>query len=193
MANTTSQINAAKLSTNFFIIREVYGYMASIDKIKKAKEKFYKYLDITPTRYDKIVEEGIGNIDPILVEKLVECGFSDTLFRRDSATRIKMSKALSGKVDDYLLYKTITLPEFHDFLAAEIGSVQNTDNTLLVVSVRRLISKIQADPDVTLENFMDILDDLEFEDHYLQKDLITEIKDLHKQYNEILKGQQNEE
>lgn len=59
MANTTSQINAAKLSTNFFIIREVYGYMASIDKIKKAKEKFYKYLDITPTRYDKIVEEGI--------------------------------------------------------------------------------------------------------------------------------------
>ncbi len=184
--------NTEKLSMNYFIIREVYGYMASIDKIKRAKEKFYKYLDIEPTNYDKLAELGIGNV-PTTVQKLVECGFSDTLFRKDSPTLIKMSDILFDTAYEYLYNKTLSLPEFHDFLAAEIGSVQNTDNTLLVVSVRRLISKIQATPENTLDNFMDILDDLEFEDHYLQKDLVKEIKDLHKQYNEILEAQKNEE
>ena len=184
--------NTEKLSMNYFIIREVYGYMASIDKIKRAKEKFYKYLNIEPTNYDKLAELGIGNV-PETVQKLVECGFSDTLFRKDAPTLIKMSDNLFDAAYDYLYNKAMSLPDFHGFLVAEIGSVQNTDNTLLVVSVRRLISKIQADPDVTLENFMDILDDLEFEDHYLQKDIIKEIKDLHKQYNEILEAQKNEE
>lgn len=184
--------NTERLSMNFFIIREVYGYMASIDKIKKSKEKFYDYLEIKPESYDKLIELGVGKATTA-IQKLIECGFSDTIFRKDSPTTIKMSDTLFDTAYEYLFNKNITLPDFHDFLAAEIGSIQNTDNTLLVVSVRRLISNIQKTPESTLDNFMDILDDLEFDGHIKQKDLLNDIKNLHQEYKEILSDSQNQD
>jgi hypothetical protein len=193
MSRNYSLVNQTeKLAMNFFIIREVYGYMASVDKIKNPKKKFYQYLEISEEKYDKLVELGVGQVDRT-VQLLIECGYSDTLFRKDAPTLIKMSDTLFDTAYEYKFNKSLTLPEFHDFLCADIGSIQNPDNTLLVVSTRRLISRITANatPDDTLLDFVDILDDFEFDEHNTQKTLINEISSTFQKYQHVLDDLQN--
>lgn len=190
---TKQEINRKKLAMNFFIIREVYKYMASVDGIKNSMKKFYNYLGVNEDNYDHLVanQYGYDALKPAM-DKLIECGFSPTLFRKDSTTLIEMSDILFDMAYDYRFNKStgINLQEFHSFLGAEIGSIYNPDNTLLVFLVRVLISRITATPEHTLDEFMDIFESIEWDkkDKLLQKDMIKKIEKFHAEYKKLLQN-----
>lgn len=177
-------VNNYNLSANLYIIRAVYRYMAmNIEQMPHAMERFYKYLSLDEDKYHKLVEEGYSNIKEA-TSKLVSCGFSDTLFRRDHATFIKCSEALNDVTYKRIVDKTISHSEYTDYIEAEIGSIRNTDNTLLVVSIRRLIDDIyrNSTPDETMIDFANLINDIEYSGHILQKNIEKDIIDFYKSY-----------
>lgn len=188
---TQKQIGRKHLAMNFFIIREVYKYMASVDGIKNSMKKFYNYLGVNEDNYDHLVanQYGYNALKPAM-DKLIECGFSDTLFRKDYSTLIKMSDILFDMAYECNFNRTLSLSDFHDFLKAEIGSINDKKNGLIVVYVRLLISKIEKTSEHTLDEFMDILESIEWDkdEHILQQDLIKQIKKIHAQYEELLQN-----
>ncbi len=191
-------IKTEKISFNFFIIRETYKYMAKIDKIPNAMARLYNYLEIDENTYDKAVQMGIcsdGGKMKTCIKKLVSCGFSDTLFRKDSPTLIRTSDALLSEAYEYLFCKNdITLKEFQDDLEMYLGTIMNTDDTLLVVCTRKLINNIYSvsEPDDTLMDFMNLLDDADFSGHTLQKELLPEVIEAYQQYKANLSVPEND-
>lgn len=171
-------LSAKKIrATNYFVIREVYKYMALIDKIEKPMKKFYKYLGITDDGYGVIMTQGYCS-DKVN-QKLIECGFSDTFFSKDSPILINMSDSL---------YHNIFKPKkFKECLKTEIGTIYDSDNKLLVEPVRDLIFKIQTFTKYVDDDFIDILDsfdsfDYKNDPHNKKTILINEIVDTYKDY-----------
>lgn len=183
-----------KLQVNYFLIRETYKFMAKIDKIPHAMKRFYRYLDIEPNNYDKLVQLGVGSVG-ITNEKLIKCGYSDTLFRKDSPTLIKTSELLLDSTYEYLFNKVGSLEEYQQDLGMYLGTIMNTDDTLLVVCTRKLINNIYSvsEPDETLMDFMDMIDELEYSGHNLQKEILPELLDAYQQYKDNLPDSQKEE
>lgn len=183
-----------KIMFNFFLIRETYNYMAKVDNIPNATKRLYDFLETTEARYDQLIKEGLGDIS-VIKKHLIKCGFSDTFFRNDSPTIIKISEDLHNDVCEYLFNgkENVSLVDFRENLSAHIGYIRNTDNTLLVVSTRRLIDAVMknSSPDDTLLDFVSLLDDAEYSGHNLQKNLEKDIVDIYKQYNELLNDFQN--
>lgn len=186
-----------KYRINFFIIRETYNYMAKIDKIGNAMSRFYKYLEIDSNNYDKIIEVGICSSSEngkmkTCVEKLIKCGFSDTLFRKDSPTLIKTSELLLDDICDYLFTKRMSLEEFRRNLSMDLGTIMNTDDTLLVVATRKLINDMvsASEPDDSLMDFMNLLEEYEFKGHNLQKEIVPNVLEF---YNEYKKAKEQKE
>ena len=194
--NENSKKNAKNLETkrfNVFLIREMYVYMAKIDRIANATNRLYKYLGVDEDYYNHLVQNGAGDINRIK-NKLVECGFSDTLFRSDSPTQIKTSKALKRMVKEYLRDKTdFSLKEFRIYFDAEVGSIRNPDNALLVVATRNLLNKVvqASNPDDTLLHFLDILEDMEYEGHATQKEMVEKIQDIYDEYIGLVEDHKN--
>ncbi len=184
--------NLGTKKLNAFLIRETYVYMAKIDRIPNATNRLYKYLGVDEDYYNHLIQNGTGDINKIK-DKLIECGFSDTLFRSDSPTQIKTSKNLKKMADTYFENKSgLSLREFRDFFDAEIGSIRNPDNTLLVVASRNLLNKVvqASDPDDTLLHFLDILEDMDYEGHATQKGAAQRIQDIYNEYLGLIKDQQ---
>ncbi len=183
-----------KLQINYFIIRETYKFMAKIDKIPHAMNRFYRYLNIEPNNYDKLVQLGIGSVEHTN-EELIKCGYSDTLFRKDSPTLIKTSELLLDATYEYLFNKAVSLEEYQQDLGVYLGTIMNTDDTLLVVCTRKLINNVYSvsEPDETLMDFMDMIDDLEYSGHTLQKDVMPELLDAYKQYKANIPTLQKDE
>ncbi len=194
--NENSKKNAKNLETkrfNVFLIREMYVYMAKIDRIANATNHLYKYLGVDEDYYNHLVQNGAGDINRIK-NKLVECGFSDTLFRSDSPTQIKTSKALKRMVKEYLRDKTdFSLKEFRIYFDAEVGSIRNPDNALLVVATRNLLNKVvqASNPDDTLLHFLDILEDMDYEGHATQKEMVEKIQDIYDEYIGLVEDHKN--
>ena len=194
--NENSKKNAKNLETkrfNVFLIREMYVYMAKIDRIANATNRLYKYLGVDEDYYNHLVQNGAGDINRIK-NKLVECGFSDTLFRSDSPTQIKTSKALKRMVKEYLRDKTdFSLKEFRIYFDAEVGSIRNPDNALLVVATRNLLNKVvqASNPDDTLLHFLDILEDMDYEGHAKQKEMVEKIQDIYDEYIGLVEDHKN--
>lgn len=174
---------------NLFLIREMYVYMSKIDRIPNATNRLYKYLGVNEDYYNHLIQNGAGDINRIK-DKLIECGFSDTLFRSDSPTQIKTSKVLKEMTIAHLTDKEqCSLAEYRDFFDAEIGSIRNPNNTLLVVASRNLLNKVvqASNPDDTLLHFMDILEDMDYEGHITQKEIIKGIEDVYDDYIKLIK------
>ena len=194
--NEKKKKNAKNLETkrfNVFLIREMYVYMAKIDRIANATNRLYKYLGVDEDYYNHLVQNGAGDINRIK-NKLVECGFSDTLFRSDSPTQIKTSKALKRMVKEYLRDKTdFSLKEFRIYFDAEVGSIRNPDNALLVVATRNLLNKVvqASNPDDTLLHFLDILEDMDYEGHATQKEMVEKIQDIYDEYIGLVEDHKN--
>ncbi|MBQ8246372.1 MAG: hypothetical protein IJZ42_04500 [Lachnospiraceae bacterium] len=182
-----------KLQINYFIIRETYKFMAKLDKIPHAMNRFYRYLEIEPNNYDKLVQLGVGSVDKT-VNALVKCGYSDTLFRKDSPTLIKTSELLLDSTYEYIFFKNISLEEYQADLGMYLSTIMNTDDTLLVVCTRKLINNIYSvsEPDETLMDFMDMLDDMEYSGHTLQKEIMPDILKSYKEYKENLPNNQKD-
>lgn len=145
--------DAEKFAINYFIIRETFHCMAcTIDSIpeKDAMSQFYTHLDISEKEYDTLVESGYGYAGQTN-ETLFECLFSDTYFRTDSHTLIQMSEGLFNAILDYS--KNLVLLKFREYLAIELRYICNPKNAILVIAVRRLISKMDLIP----QRAMDIL------------------------------------
>lgn len=171
----------------------MYVYMAKIDRIANATNRLYKYLGVDEDYYNHLVQNGAGDINRIK-NKLVECGFSDTLFRSDSPTQIKTSKALKRMVKEYLRDKTdFSLKEFRIYFDAEVGSIRNPDNALLVVATRNLLNKVvqASNPDDTLLHFLDILEDMDYEGHATQKEMVEKIQDIYDEYIGLVEDHKN--
>lgn len=183
-----------KLKINFFIIREVYHYMAEIDKIPNAMSRFYKYLELDENYYNKIIQTGIcsshkGGKMQVCVEKLIRCGFSDCLFRKDSPTLIKTSELLLDEIYEHLFNNgTLSLKDFRQNLSMYLSTIVNADDTLLVIATRKLLADIisASEPDDTVLDFVALLDDYQFEGHYLQKDVPKELLECYKQYKKFI-------
>ncbi len=178
---------------NAFLIRETYVYMAKIDRIPNATNRLYKYLGVDEDYYNHLIRNGAGDINRIK-NKLAECGFSDTLFRSDSATRIRTSKNLERRTESYFMDKSeYSLGRFREFFDAEIGSIRNPDNTLLVVATRNLLNKVvqASDPDDTLLHFLDILEDMDYEGHATQKGMAKKIQDIYDEYLGLIEDNKN--
>lgn len=182
-----------KIMFNFFLIRETYNYMAKVDNIPNATKRLYDFLETKETRYDQLVKEGAGDIS-VIKQHLIKCGFSDVLFRNDSPSLIKVSEDFHNDICEYLFNKKMSLSEFREVLTAHIGFIRNTDNTLLVVSTRRLIDAVMknSSPDDTLLDFVSLLDEVEYSGHNLQKNLEKDIVNIYKQYNELLNDSQKD-
>ena len=182
-----------KIMFNFFLIRETYNYMAKVDNIPNATKRLYDFLETTADRYDQLVKEGAGDIT-IIKKYLISCGYSDALFRADAPSLIKVSEDFHNDICEYLFNKHMSLAEFREALTAHIGFIRNTDNTLLVVSTRRLIDAVMknSSPDDTLLDFVSLLDDVEYSGHNLQKNLEKDIVNIYKQYNELLNDSQKD-
>ena len=86
----------------------------------KTDKCFYRYLEIEPNSYDKLVQLGVGVVDKT-VDALIKCGYSDTLFRKDSPTLIKTSDLLLDSTYEYLFSKSITLEEYQLDLESLLG------------------------------------------------------------------------
>lgn len=178
-----------KYQINFFTIRATYKFMAKIDKIPNAMARFYKYLEMDSNTYDKVIQKGIyadtGNMK-LCVANLIKCGYSDTLFRKDNPTLIKMSDLLLDEIYEYLFNKSVSLEDFQKDLGMYLGTIQNTDDTLLVYCTRNLINNIYSvsEPDDTLLDFINAMEDYEHGGHFLQKDVIPDFVDSYKQYKE---------
>jgi hypothetical protein len=160
-------------------------------------ERLYSYLQLNSGDYDKIIEVGIcstkkGGKMGTCVNNLVKCGFSDTYFRKDNPTLIHTSETLLNYIYDYLFLKDKTNPyalsEFRNDLKMELSTIMNTDNTLLVLATRRLINEVirASSPDDTIRDFVQLLEDYELPEHYLQKNVIPDVQDLYKHYKEYL-------
>jgi hypothetical protein len=182
---TEKRINTRRI--NYFVIRETYRYMAKVDKITSAMSHFYSYLDIPEENYDKIVQSGYG--DTKRMDKiLISCGFSDTLFRRDSPTMLKMSGDLAEKLQQYLFWDSISLKEFRDYLAVNIATIMDTDNTLLVVCTRILISKMYStsEPPETVRDFLNLMEHNDYSGHTLQKEFVPRLVKYYDWYKQNL-------
>lgn len=178
---------------NAFLIRETYVYMAKIDRIPNAANRLYKYLGVDADYYDHMIQNGTGDINRIK-NRLIACGFSDTLFRSDSPTQIKTSKNLEGMVDKYFNNKSdFSLEKFRNSFDAEIGSIRNPDNTLLVVATRNLLNKVigSSEPDDTLLHFLDILEGMDYEGHATQKGMVKKIQDIYDEYLGLIEDNKN--
>lgn len=182
-----------KIMFNFFLIRETYHYMAKVDNIPNATQRLYNFLETTSDRYDQLVKVGAGDIS-IIKKHLISCGYSDVLFRTDAPSLIKVSEDFHNDICEYLFNKNMSLSEFREVLTAHIGFIRNTDNTLLVVSTRRLIDAVMknSSPDDTLLDFISLLDDVEYSGHHLQKNLEKDIVNIYEKYIEKLDEVQNE-
>lgn len=182
-----------KTSINFFVIREIYKFMAKIDKFKKPMEQFYRFLDIEPNLYDKIIETGVCSSEKgkmkNAVNNLIKCGYSDTLFRKDSPTLIKMSDLLLDEVYEYLFEKSVSLEDFQKDLSMYLGTIMDTNDTLLVVSTRKLLCKVHgtAEPDETLLDFVEAMESYEFDGHNLQKEILPEYIKNYEWYKQYIK------
>lgn len=179
-----------KIRINFFIIRETYKYMAKIDKLKSPMSTFYRYLDIEPNLYDKIIETGICSAEngkmKNCVNNLIKCGFSDTLFRKDSPTLIKTSDLLLDEICEYLFTKRMSLEEFQKNISMYLGTIMNTDDTLLVLSTRKLIINAHStsEPDDTIMDFIEAMETYEYDGHNLQKNILSDYIKNYKWYKQ---------
>ena len=179
-------VNNYNLSANLYIIRAVYRYMAmNIEQMPHAMERFYKYLGLSEDSYYKLINEGYSDIKEATA-KLIACGFSDTLFRRDHATLIKCSKEVNDMTYKRIVYNSISHSDYSDYIKAEIGSICNPDNTLLVVCIRRLIDDIYGNStqDETMIDFANLINDIEYSGHNLQKNIEKDIIDFYKSFIE---------
>ena len=181
-----------KFQINFCVIRETYRYMAKIDKIPNAMSRFYRYLEVDENTYDKLISEGAyavkGNMKPC-VKQLIRCGYSDAIFRKDSPALIKMSDLLLDEVCEYLFEKNVTLKELRQDLEMYLGTIQNTEDTLLVYCTRNLINNVYevSEPDDTLLDFINVMEEYEHEGHFLQKEVIPDSVNSYEQYKANVK------
>ena len=92
-----------------------------------------------------------------------------------------------------LFRSDFSLKEFRIYFDAEVGSIRNPDNALLVVATRNLLNKVvqASNPDDTLLHFLDILEDMDYEGHATQKEMVEKIQDIYDEYIGLVEDHKN--
>ena len=191
--------NRRNIMLNFFLIREVYHHLASIQHIPDAMNRFYKYLGVSSDTYNKIIMTGYGDYREA-AKKLVRSGFSDTLFRSDSPTEIKASQDIKDRAIQYLAEEKgvndNTLLNFRQLLQAHIEAIYDADNALMVIKVFQLIKHIHDDSEGIdqIRDFIQMMEEAEIDTdtskHRTQKQQIQDIIDF---YQKCIEEVENEE
>ena len=167
--------NVQTLILNFFLIREVYRCLTTIQEMPRAMERFYEYLETTESTYDKLIKTDYKYYQT-MAEKLVQAGLSYTLFRSDSPTAMKASKDIKDHATQYLMIRSKddgSLKDFQQFLEMHIEAVIDKDNALMVLKIYQLISYIRENSS-DIDKMQDFL--LMTEESEPQKEQIDKIE-----------------